>query len=72
MTQKDVHEPLMSSAINKYLFFSFFKLINYFWLRWVFIAAHRLFSSCGEWGLFFLVVHGLLTAVASPVAEYGL
>ena len=29
------------------------------------------FSSCGEWGLLF-VVHGLLIAVASLVAEHGL
>ena len=34
----------------------FFVLINLFiyllnfWLRWVFIAAHRLFSTCGERG----------------------
>ena len=27
------------------------------------------FSSCGERGLLFVVVHGLLTAVASLVAE---
>ena len=30
------------------------------------------FSSCGEWGLLFVVVHGLLTAVVSLVAEHGL
>ena len=24
---------------------------NYFWLLWVFVAACRLLSSCGEWGL---------------------
>ena len=30
------------------------------------------FSSCGERGLLFVVVHGLLTAVASLVAEHGL
>ena len=32
----------------------------------------RAFSSCGEWGLLFVVVRGLLTAVASLVAEHGL
>ena len=32
----------------------------------------RAFSSCGERGLLFVVVHGLLTAVASLVAELGL
>ena len=30
------------------------------------------FSSCGERGLFFVVVRGLLIAVASLVAEHGL
>ena len=30
------------------------------------------FSSCGERGLFFVEVHRLLIAVASPVAEHGL
>ena len=29
-------------------------------------------SSCGERGLLFVVVHGLLIAVASLVAEHGL
>ena len=30
----------------------------------------RLFSSCGEWGLLFVAVQGLLTVAASPVAEH--
>ena len=30
------------------------------------------FSSCSEQGLLFVVVHGLLTAVVSLVAEHGL
>ena len=30
------------------------------------------FSSCGERGLLFVVVHGLLIVVASLVAEHGL
>ena len=38
-------------------------------LRWVFARA---FSSCGEQGLLFVVVHGLLIVVASLVAEHGL
>ena len=32
----------------------------------------RAFSSCSEWGLLFLVVGGLLIAVASLVEEHGL
>ena len=31
-----------------------------------------LFSSCGERGLLFVVVHRLLIAVASLVADHGL
>ena len=30
------------------------------------------FSSCGEWGLLFVAVHGLLIVVASLAAEHGL
>ena len=30
------------------------------------------FSSCGERGLLFVAVRGLLIAVASPVMEHGL
>ena len=53
----------------------FFKLINFIYL---FLAALGLrcytqaFSSCGEQGLLFAAVHGLLIAVASLVAEHGL
>ena len=32
----------------------------------------RLFSSCGEWGLLFVEVCGLLLAVPSLLAEHGL
>ena len=32
----------------------------------------RAFSSCGEQGLLFVAVHGLLIAVASLVVEHGL
>ena len=32
----------------------------------------RAFSSCGERGLLFVAVRGLLIAVASLVAEHGL
>ena len=52
--------------INLFIFFTF-----YFWLRWVFIAV-RGRSSCGEWGLLFVVVRGLLIAVASLVAKHRL
>ena len=52
----------------------FFKLILFIYL---FLAAlglrcyARIFSSCGERGLPFVVVRRLLVAVASLVAEHG-
>ena len=47
-------------------------ILFFFWLRWVFVAAGRLFSSCGERGPLFVAVHRLLITVASLVAEHGL
>ena len=45
----------------------------YFWLHWVFVCCcARAFSSCGKWWLPFVVVHRLLIAVASLVAEHRL
>ena len=32
----------------------FIYLFIYFWLHWVFVAAHGLFSDCGERGLLFV------------------
>ena len=49
--------------INLFIYF-------YFWLHWVFVAACGLFSSCGEQGLLFVAVRGLLIAVASLAAEH--
>ena len=36
------------------------------------LCCTQAFSSCGERGLLFVVVRGLLIAVASLVAEHGL
>ena len=36
------------------------------------LCCVRAFSSCGEWGLLFVAVHGLLIVVASLVAEHRL
>ena len=49
----------------------FIYLFIYFWLHWVFISAHGLFSSGGERGLLFVAARGLLIAVASLVVEHG-
>ena len=58
------------------LFFFFFLIFIYlftcFQLYQVFVTAYQLFSSCGEQGLLFIAVHGLLTEVASLVAEHRL
>ena len=54
---------------------AFFFKINLFILLLAALGLRgcaRAFSSCGEWGLLFVVVRGLLTAVASLVAEHGL
>ena len=42
-----------------------------FWLRWVFVAGHRLSLVGGEWGLLLLEVPGLLMAFSSPLVERG-
>ena len=65
-----------------YFILIFFKRSIYFFLIHLFIylilavlGLHRCaqtFSSCGERGLLFVVVRGLLIAVASLVAEHGL
>ena len=55
-----------------------FKLKRFYLFIYLFLAALGLhcraqaFSSCGEPGLLFVAVRGLLIAVASLVAEHGL
>ena len=44
----------------------------YFWVCWVFVAAHGLSLVATSWGLLFVVVRGLLIAVDSLAAEHGL
>ena len=62
--------------LNSFPYCSLFFKINL--LIYLFLAALGLhcclwaFSSCGEWRPLFVVVHGLLIAVASLVAEHGL
>ena len=51
--------------------FFFINLFIYFWLRWVFVAAHGL-SLVAASGGYSAAVRGLLIAVASLVAEHGL
>ena len=49
-----------------------FSLINLFLAVLGLCGCTLAFSSCGERGLLFVVVRGLLIAVASLVAEHGL
>ena len=50
----------------------FFKKIYLFLPALGLRCCTRAFSSCGERGLLFVAVHGLLTVVASLAAEHGL
>ena len=71
---------LFLMCICTYLSFlnSLFIFILFIFILFIFLAALHLrcctwaFSSCGERGLLFVVVCGLLIVVASPVAEHGL
>ena len=52
--------------------FIFYKFIYLFWATLGLRCCAWAFSSCGERGLLFIAVRGLLIAVASIVAEHGL
>ena len=79
----DRGSSLAGKSRNLLFFFLFLKICFLFFVVFVvslnlFLAAlglrccRRAFSSCGQWGLLFVVVCGLLIAVASLVAEHGL
>ena len=62
-------------AENTFSFLSFFKKFYLFIFIFGWLGLHcctRTFSSCGVWGLLFIVVRRLLIAVASLVEERGL
>ena len=51
----------------------FFNVIFFFFLAVLSLhGCSQAFSHCGHFGLLFVVVLGVLTAVASLVAEHGL
>ena len=60
-------EHLFCLFVCKFIYF-----IYLFLAALGFGCCTRAFSSCGEWGLLFVAVRGLLTVVASLVAEHGL
>ena len=71
--QKQIIHFFLKKARMSSLFF-----INYFILFYLFLAAlglhccTRAFSSCHEQGLLFVVVRGILIAVASLIVEHEL
>ena len=73
-------EPQFPHLGGKMLFIpkGFFCFFLFFLITYLFLAAlglcccARAFYSCGERGLLFVAVHGLLIAVASLVVEHGL
>ena len=66
-------KSLSSSKSPHASYFFFFNLFIYLFLAALGLRCYvRAFSSCGERGVLFIVVHGLLIAVASLVAEHGL
>ena len=63
------------SIVLKFKRYLFLKKINLFILFLAALGLHCCvwaFSSCGEWGLLFVVVCGLLIAVTFLVVEHGL
>ena len=64
------HLRILENAFDKYkfIYFIYFILLAALGLR----CCTQVFSSCGEWGLLFVAVCGLLIAVASLVAEQRL
>ena len=54
------------------MFFFCFFCFNLFLAVLGLRCCTQAFSSCGERGLLFVAMHGLLIAVASLVAEHGL
>ena len=54
-----------------YIYIHIYTHFFFFLLCWILVATQA-FSSCGEQGLLFVVVHGLLTAAVSLVAEHRL
>ena len=57
--------PKIFFFINLFFIYLFFAALGLRCYAWA-------FSSCGEQGLLFVAVHGLLIAVASLVLEHGL
>ena len=65
-------DPLILESLTELFFFFFFFEISLFLAVLGLPCWMRAFSSCGGWGLLFVVVCRLLIAVAFLVAEHRL
>ena len=64
---------LLCQTCQRHDFYLFIYLFIYLFLAVLGLRrCAQAFSSCGERGLLFVVMRGLLIAVASLVAEHGL
>ena len=69
--------PLIIIMVKNFIFFLFSLKLLFIVYLVIFACTgssllHRLFSGCGKWGVLFIVVHRLLTVVASLFAEHML
>ena len=62
----------MESSASSFIFIYLFLIYLFLAVLGLCCCVRAFLSSCGEWGLLFVAVRGLLTAVASLVAEHGL
>ena len=67
----DFYMAVTKASILLQVFF-FFNNFIYFWLCWVFIAAHRLSLVVVSGGYSLVAMHGRLIVAASLFGEHGL
>ena len=75
ISQKESTSSEENKDTLRVLFLFFYKFIYFIYLSLAALSLRcyaRAFSSCGERGLLFVAVLGLLIAVASFVEEHGL
>ena len=66
------HQDIIRICLFLFFKIDLFYLFIYLLAALGFCCCAWAFSSCGEWGLLFVAVHGLLIVVASLVAEHRL
>ena len=65
-------EIILEGLLYFFIFYTFILFIYLFLAVLGLRCCVPAFSSCGEWGLLFVAVRGLLIVVASLVVEHGL